>query len=181
MGYFPENEGKIVKYFALILPLIFIALFAYALKKRVRLYDCVTGGIKQALPLALSLFPYIAAMLMLSELFEKSGLAGMISSALAPAFRTLGIPQEICKLILIKPFSGSGSTALLTEILQSYGADSYIGRCACVTYGSSETVFYISAVYFAGLHYKKLAKPIAISLFANFLTVILGCFLCRFL
>ncbi len=79
----------------------------------------------------------------------------------------------------MKPFSGSGSTALLSEILSSYGAESYIGRCACVCYGSSETVFYISAVYFAGVKQKKLFKPVFIALIVNFLTVILGCLLCR--
>ena len=170
-----------MKYFALIIPLLFIAVFIFALVKKVKLYDSFTAGIKEALPLAFSLFPYLAAILMLSELFEQSGLSNMITSFLAPAFRFLGIPPEIAKLVLIKPFSGSGSTALLSDILSNYGADSYIGRCACVSYGSSETVFYISAVYFAGIKNKKLFKPIAIALTANFLTVLLGCFLCRIL
>ncbi len=170
-----------MKYFALVIPVLFLAVFIYALVKKVKLYDSFTAGVKEALPLAFSLFPYLAAILMLSELFERSGLSDMIASFLAPAFRFLGIPPEIVKLVLIKPFSGSGSTALLNEILTAYGADSYIGRCACVSYGSSETVFYISAVYFANVKNKKLLKPVAIALISNFLTVILGCFLCRFL
>ena len=170
-----------MKYFALVIPLLFLGVFIFALIKKVKLYDSFTAGIKEALPLCFSLFPYLAAILMLSELFEQSGLSDIITSALAPAFRFLGIPPEIAKLVLIKPFSGSGSTALLSDILTSYGADSYIGRCACVSYGSSETVFYISAVYFAGIKNKKLFKPILIALIANFVTVILGCFLCRVL
>ena len=170
-----------MKYFALVIPLLFIGVFIFALVKKVKLYDSFTAGIKEALPLCFSLFPYLAAILMLSELFEQSGLSDMITTFLAPAFRFLGIPPEIAKLVLIKPFSGSGSTALLSDILSEYGADSYIGRCAAVSYGSSETVFYISAVYFAGVKNKKLMKPIAIALVANFLTVILGCFLCRVL
>lgn len=170
-----------MKYISLIIPVLFIALFGYALVKKVKLYDCFTDGVKQAVPLVLSLFPYLAAVLMLSELFEQSGLAGYVTSALAPVFRALGIPPEISKLVLLKPFSGSGSTALLSEILSSYGADSYIARCACVSYGSSETVFYILAVYFAGSKRKNLLRPVLISLFANFVTVIFGCFLCRFL
>lgn len=170
-----------MKYVALVIPVLFLAVFIFALVKKVKLYDSFTAGVKEALPLAFSLFPYIAAILMLSELFEKSGLSNMITSFLAPAFRFLGIPPEIAKLVLIKPFSGSGSTALLSDILSAYGADSYIGRCACVSYGSSETVFYISAVYFANVKYKKLAKPVVIALLANFLTVVFGCFICRFL
>lgn len=170
-----------MKYFALVIPVLFLATFVFALIKKVRLYDSFTTGIKEALPLAFSLFPYLAAILMLSELFEISGLSDIVTSFLAPALRFLGIPPEITKLVLIKPFSGSGSTALLSDILSTHGADSFIGRCACVSYGSSETVFYISAVYFANVKYKKLAKPVAIALIANFLGVVLGCFLCRFL
>lgn len=170
-----------MKYFALVIPVLFLAVFVFALFKKVKLYDSFTAGVKEALPLAFSLFPYLAAILMLSELFERSGLSDIVTSFLSPAFRFLGIPPEIAKLVLIKPFSGSGSTALLSDILTTYGADSFIGRCACVSYGSSETVFYISAVYFANVKYKKLAKPVMIALIANFLSVVFGCFICRFL
>lgn len=166
---------------ALVIPLLFFTVFLYAAIKRVKLYDAFTQGVKEAVPLILSLFPYLAAILMLSQLFESSGLSAALTARIAPFFRFLGIPPEISKLVLLKPFSGSGSTALLNEILSTYGPDSYLARCACVAYGSSETVFYISAVYFAGTKRKNLAKPIIISLIANFLSVILGCLLCRIL
>ena len=169
-----------MKYVALIIPALFFALFLYALLKKVRLYDCFTEGVKEAVPLLLSIFPYLAAMLMLSELFERSGLSAALTQALSPAFSALGIPPEISKLVLLKPFSGSGSTALLSELISAYGADSYIARCAAVAYGSSETVFYISAVYFAGSK-KNLAKPVVIALISNFISVIFGCLLCKVL
>ena len=169
-----------MKYVALIIPALFFALFLYALLKKVRLYDCFTEGVKEAVPLLLSIFPYLAAMLMLSELFERSGLSAALTQALSPAFSALGIPPEISKLVLLKPFSGSGSTALLSELISAHGADSYIARCAAVAYGSSETVFYISAVYFAGSK-KNLAKPVVIALISNFISVILGCLLCKVL
>ena len=169
-----------MKYTALIIPLLFLVLFIYALFRRVKLYDCFTEGVKGAVPLVVSLFPYLVSILILSELFEQSGLSARLTQALSPLFSFLGIPPEIGKLVLVKPFSGSGSTALLSEILASFGADSYIGRCACVAYGSSETVFFVSAVYFAGSK-KKLAKPILIVLIANFFSLVLGCLLCRIL
>lgn len=169
-----------MKYTALIIPLLFLILFIYALFRRVKLYDCFTEGVKGAVPLVVSLFPYLVSILILSELFEQSGLSARLTQVLSPLFSFLGIPPEIGKLVLVKPFSGSGSTALLSEILASFGADSYIGRCACVAYGSSETVFFVSAVYFAGSK-KKLAKPILIALIANFFSLVLGCLLCRIL
>lgn len=166
---------------AFIIPLLFLLLFAYALWKKVRLYDCFTEGIQQAIPLILSLFPYLCAILMLSSLFEKSGLSNALTTAISPLLSAIGIPPELGKLVLMKPFSGSGSTALLSEILSVHGADSFVGRCACVCYGSSETVFYISAVYFSSYKGKRPVLPVVIALAVNFVTVILGCFLCRFL
>jgi len=89
------------------------------------------------------------------------------------------VPPELAKLVLIKPFSGSGSLSFLTNIISEYGADSYIARCACVLYGSSETTFYISAVYFVKCKNKKRILPIAIILLATFITTVISCLLCR--
>lgn len=170
-----------MKYFSLVIPTLFLAVFLYALIKKVKLYDGFAEGVKEAAPLVLSLFPYLAAILILSELFERSGLSALVTGWLSPVFSFLGLPPEIAKLVLMKPFSGSGSTALLSEILHTYGADSYIGRCACCAYGSSETVFYISAVYFAGVRKKRMFTPIFVSLSANFIGVICACIFCRFM
>lgn len=168
-----------MKYAALLFPLLFCAVFVFALVRKVRLYDCFTAGVKDALPFALSVFPYLAAVLILAELFERSGLSQQLTRLLSPLLSRLGIPPEIGTLALIKPFSGSGSTAVLSDLLAAYGADSYIGRCACVAYGSSETVFFLSALYFSG----KNASPraIAFSLIGNFLGLVAGCLVCRFL
>ena len=165
---------------AYILPALCAAVLLFASVRKVKVYDSFAGGAAKALPLLKNLFPYVAAMLVLAELFEASGLSAALSSALSPLFSLLGIPEEIAPLVLVKPFSGSGATAVLSDLFAAYGADSYIARCACVAFGSSETVFYVSAVYFAG-HKKNLLRPIAIALTANFLSVVLGCFLCRFL
>ena len=94
-------------------------------------------------------------------------------------FGALGVPEELTKLVLIKPFSGSGSLAYLMQILEEYGADNYISRCACVLYGSSETVFYISAVYFASCRKKRRLVPIIVILSATTLSTIISCLLCR--
>jgi len=169
-----------MKFFSLLIPLLFLSVFLYAVIKKVHLYDAFSKGIGETLPLILSLFPYLAAILILSELFSASGLSDLLTNALAPVLEKLGIPKEIAPLLLIKPFSGSGAAAVLSEILRKYGADSYIARCACVVFGSSETVFYVSAIYFAGTK-KNLFKPVVIALFANGCSAILGCLLCRIL
>ncbi len=166
---------------ALLLPLLFLCVFAVALFRRVKIYDCFVAGAKRAVPLLVSLFPYLAAVLMLAELFECSGLAALAARALAPLLSAIGIPTEIAPLLLIKPFSGSGSLALLSRILSEYGADSYIARCACVCYGASDTVFYLSAIYFAGTQRKGLLLPVAAALAGQFTATVVGCLLCKWL
>ena len=164
---------------ALIIPVVFIVVFAFAIYKKVKIYDEFSAGVKEAVNFTISLIPCLAAIFMMCELFEASGLADGLTKLLSPVFGVLGIPRELTKLVLIKPFSGSGSLAYLDEIIKNYGADSYIARCACVCFGSSETVFYISAVYFAGMKNKKLAMPIAVVLISPLVTTIFACLICR--
>ena len=167
------------KIFTLIIPLIFIVSFVFAIFKKVRVFDSFTTGAKGAIPLVVSIFPYVATVTILARLLTVSGLEEKLLSFLSPAFRFLGVPQEIAGLVLIKPLSGSGSIAMLSEVLERYGVDSYVSRCACVAYGSAETVFYVAAVYFAGIKRKKLPLAIAFSLLAYLVSVVLCCLLCR--
>lgn len=164
---------------AAVIPIIFIAVIAVAAVKRVNVYSSFSDGVEGALKFTLSLLPCLAAVFIMCELFEASGLSAMLVKAAAPAFEFMGVPPELTKLILIKPLSGSGSLAYLTKILQEYGADSYIARCACVCYGSSETVFYVSAVYFAGLKTKGLLRPIIICLAASLISTVCACALLK--
>ncbi len=168
-------------FFALIVPIIFIASFLFAAVKKVKVYDSFTEGVKGAIPLVLSVFPYVAAVTMLVKLFEVSGLQARFESAIEPVFLFFGVPEELSELILIKPLSGGGAIAVLTEILEKHGVDSYIARCACVSYGASDTIFYIGAVYFAGLKRKRLTAALAIALFSYLASVVLCCWLCRFM
>ncbi len=164
---------------AYIIPVVFIAVFGFAVFRKVKIYDEFSAGVSDAVKFTFSLIPCLAAIFMMCELFEISGLSAALTKLLSPFFSFLGVPPELTRLILIKPFSGSGSLAYLTEVINEFGADSYIARCACVCFGSSETVFYISAVYFAGLKTKKLAAPIAIVLFATLVSTVVACLLCR--
>jgi len=162
-----------------IIPAVFLIVFVFAAIKKVKIYDEFSKGIAEAVKFTISLLPCLAAILMMCAVFETSGLSALFTKALSPVFGALGIPKELTKLVLIKPFSGSGSLAYLNEIIKNYGADSYIARCACVCYGSSETVFYISAVYFAGTKIKKMGGAIAIVLISTLVSTIIACLLCK--
>lgn len=168
-------------FFACVIPCIFLLSFLFALFKKVKLFDSFSEGAKDAIPLVVSIFPYIATVSLLGKLLEVSGLQTQLSGWLSPVFSAVGVPCELTPLLIVKPLSGSGAIAMLSQILESYGVDSYIARCACIIYGASDTIFYIGAVYFASLKRKKLPLALGIALFSYFLSIILGCFLCRIL
>ena len=161
------------------IPILILIIFIFGLIKKVKPYDAFTLGAKESVPFAVSVFPYLVTIFVLTELFEMSGLSSYLTKLLSPVFSLLGIPVELSKLVMIKPFSGSGSLAMLSEIFSTYGVDSYLARCASVIYGSSETVFYVAAVYFANAKTKKLFAPIVISLFASFFSCVFACFICK--
>lgn len=166
---------------AIIIPLIFLTSFAFAAWKKVKIYDSFTEGVKGAIPLILSIFPYIVGVMMLCKLLEVSGLEAQLTKWISPLFSFTGVPEEIAPLVLMKPLSGSGSIAVLTQILERYGVDSYIGKCACVAYGTADTIFYIGAVYFATVKRKKMTTALIIAIVSYLLSVIFACFLCQIL
>lgn len=162
-----------------ILPAIFIILLVVCLVKKVKVYDCFVLGTKDSVSLIFEILPYLAAIFIAIEAFKASGLSDLIASALSKPLAYIGIPSEIAQLMLLVPLSGSGTTALVQEIITTYGADSYIARCATVIAGGSETIFYISAIYFSQCKVKKLRYAIPVSLLASLLGTLLACALCR--
>lgn len=162
-----------------VVPVILISVFVYGLIKRVNVYDSFVLGAKKSFDLSLSVFPYLAAMFIMVNCLRASGLDSYIIRFLAPPFKLLGVPSEVVELMLLRPFSGSGSLAILTDVYTQYGVDSYVGRCASVIMGSSETVFYVASVYFAGTRVKRTGFAIPIALFCNLVGGVAACLLCK--
>ncbi|MDR2047294.1 MAG: hypothetical protein LBP79_05310 [Clostridiales bacterium] len=164
-----------------ILPFLLAALLVYAAVKKIRVYDSFTEGVRDALKLVYSIFPYLAVIFIMVNLFRLSGLSGALTKVLEKPLAFFGIPSELAELILLRPFSGNGSLLLLEDLYAKYTADSYIARAASVVVGSSDTAFYIAAVYFAESKIVKLRYAVPAALAANFIGCIAACFLCRFL
>lgn len=162
-----------------VVPLLLIAVFAYAFFRKVNVYDSFVCGAKKSFELSLSVFPCLAATFIMMNVFSASGLNEIVVDVLQPFFGILGVPREVVNLILLRPFSGSGSLAILSEVYETYGADSYVGRCASVIMGSSETVFYVASVYFSQTKVKHSGAAIPIALVCNFVGSLLACLLCK--
>ena len=164
---------------AYILPILFILLFTYCIYKRLNTYDHFVKGAKGAIKLVVDIFPFIASIMIAVALLRVSGITSWLTQLLSPIFNAIGVPPELTELVLLRPFTGSGSYALLEDVLVTYGADSYISRCACVIMGCSETIFYVATVYFSQTNVKKLLYAIPVALLCSIVGTILACLLCR--
>ncbi len=164
-----------------IMPALFLFVLIYGKIKKVNCYDSFTVGAKKGLMLGIDIFCYVAAILVCVGLLRASGITSFLVHLLSPVFGAIGMPAEIIELVLLKPFTGSGSIAILESIISQYGADSFISRCACVIAGSSETTFYIASIYFSKTSVKRLGYAIPLALACTIVGAIFSCLVCRVL
>lgn len=164
-----------------IIPIFLLLLLIYAFFKNINAYDAFAVGARESVNLCVNTFPYLVAIFVAVELFKLSGLAGEVSKLLAPFFEFLGMPSELAEFMVLRPFTGSGSIAYLSEIFANFGADSYVAKCACVIMSCSETTFYIVAVYFSTIKIKKLRYTIPVALFSTFVGSVIACLVCKIL
>ncbi|MBQ7327562.1 MAG: spore maturation protein [Clostridia bacterium] len=162
-----------------ILPILFLFLILYCIYKKINTYDHFVKGAKGAIKLVVEIFPFIASILIAVALLRVSGITSFLVKIISPVFKLLGIPPQLCELIILRPFTGSGSYGILENIFSTYGADSYISRCASVIMGCSETIFYVATIYISQTKVKKLLYAIPVALFCSFVGTIIACLLCR--
>jgi spore maturation protein SpmB len=129
------------------LPLLMFALVAYGVASRVRVYEIAIEGGKEALSVALRIAPYMVMILVAIGMFRASGALGALISVIDPLTSRIGVPGTVLPLLLMKPLSGSGALAVLTDTLRTEGPYSYAGFLASAVNGSTETTFYVLAVY----------------------------------
>lgn len=164
-----------------ILPVLFLALFVYCIFKKINTYDHFVKGAKGAIQLVIDIFPFVASILIAVALLRVSGITDFVAKLLSPVFGWFGIPPEVCELVLLRPFTGSGSYGILENIFETYGVDSFVSRCACVMMGCSETIFYVATVYISQTKVKRLFYAIPVALVCSFVGTIVACLLCRFM
>ena len=150
---------------SLIIPVLLATVAIYGMGKRVDVYQALTHGAEEGLSVLLRVIPALVGLLTAVSMFRASGAMEWISGLFAPALEALGVPPETMSLMLIRPVSGSGALAIGSDLMASYGPDSYIGRVAAVMLGSTETTFYTIAVYFgsAGIYKTRHTVPAALA------------------
>jgi spore maturation protein B len=136
-------------------PAIFVFVLLYGLCSKTDVFTEFTRGVKEGLQTVLDIFPALFTLVLSVGMFRASGGLELISSLLSPVTNLIGFPKEVMPLVLMRPFSGSGAIAVYESVLLQTGPDSYAGRVASVILGSSETTFYVIALYFAATKVKK--------------------------
>ena len=162
-----------------IIPIFIIFVLIYSLFKKIIAYDSFVAGGKQAIDLCINTFPYLVAIFAVVELLSISGLSAILAKMAEPIFNLFKIPTELTEFLILRPFTGSGSMAMLSRLFSIYGPDSYIAKCACVIMSTSETTFYVVAVYLSTTKIKKLKYTIPVCLISAFLGATLSCLFCR--
>ena len=157
----------------IILALIF-CIFLTGIVKKIDVFGAFSEGVREGFASVKGIFPPLLGLICGVSVLSASGFFDALSAFFAPILTPLGFPSELIPLGLVKPFSGSGSTALLKNIFSNYGADSFIGKAASIMCAATETTFYAVSVYFGSVGIKKSAHTIPCALIGDFVTIVLS-------
>lgn len=165
----------------IVLPLCVTLIILYGAVKRVKVFDCFIEGSKTGIETVLNILPALTALMVGVNMLSESGALDFISECMSPVADLFKIPREVIPLCLMSPLSGSGSNALLEEILNTYAPDSYIGLTASVICGASETTFYAISVYFSSVGISKTRHTLPSALIADITSFVMAAWTCRYL
>lgn len=153
-----------------VLPVAVVGILLFGMFRRVPVFDTFLQGAKEGLSSSVSILPALIGLMMGVTMLGASGALDILSAFLRPAAQWLGFPVEAIPLALLRPFSGSGSTALAASLFTSISPDSFEGKVISVLLGSSETTFYAVAVYFGAVGIKKTQWTVPAALTGDFVT-----------
>jgi spore maturation protein B len=149
------------------IPAVMLIFLGWGIVRKVKVYEVFVEGAKDGFNTAVRIIPYLVAMLVAIGIFRASGAMELLTAVLAPATGLIGMPPETLPMALMRPLSGSGSLGIMTELMKTHGPDSLIGIMASTMYGSSETTFYVLAVYFGTVSVKNTRHAVPTGLIAD--------------
>ena len=164
---------------ALIVPALLVGIAAWSIYRKVDLFSAMGTGAKDGLTVVKNILPPLVVLLTAVSMLRASGALEALAALCAPLFSLLGIPPETAPLIFLRPVTGSGALAVGSELMSRFGPDSCIGRCAAVMLGSTETTFYVIAVYFGAAGIKKTRHAVPAALVADLVGFISAAFFVR--
>jgi spore maturation protein SpmA len=151
----------------------------YASLRRVKVYEEFVEGAKEGFQTAVMIVPYLVAILVAIGMFREAGGIQMVSNALRPMLDAVGFPTELVPMCLVRPLSGSGTLGLFSDLVKEFGPDSLIARTAGTIFGSTETTFYVIAVYFGAVNVRRTRHAVPAGLIADAVGIVASVIICR--
>ncbi len=163
----------------LAIPLIILIFLGYGYAKKIKVYEVFVEGAKEGLEVGVKIIPYLVAMLVAIGMFRASGALDVLTWILSPITTFIGMPPEVLPMAFMRPLSGSGSIGIMSELMTTFGPDSLIGFTASTMFGSTETTFYVIAVYFGSVNIFKTRYALPAGLLADAAGLITAVYVCR--
>jgi spore maturation protein B len=166
---------------AVAIPALMLFFLVYGAMRRVKVYEVAVEGAKEGFQIAVRIIPYLVLMLVSIAVFRASGAMDVLIAAVRPLTDLLGIPADALPMAVMRPLSGSGSLGVMTEIMKSHGSDSVLGMLVSTMYGSTETTFYVIAVYFGSVGIRNTRHALPTGLLADFISFLAAVFFVQLL
>jgi len=161
-------------------PMLILFIPVYGVAKGVKVYEVFVEGAKEGFDIAVRIMPYLVAILVAIGMFRDVKLMDAFAAIISPLTDMIKVPAEILPMALIRPLSGGGALGVMNSIFIEHGPDSYVGTLASVMMGSTETTFYVLAVYFGSVNIKKSRHAVLAGLtgdFAGMAAAVVSCYL----
>lgn len=154
------------------IPILITFILLYGTFKRVPTYESFVEGGKEGIKIAVSLIPFFVGMFAAITVFRASGALDFFTEWIRPALEWIGIPAEVVPLAIIRPISGSAALGVMSDLIATYGPDSFIGRMASTIQGSTDTTLYVLTVYFGAVGIKKMGDALKVGLLADLVGIV---------
>jgi spore maturation protein B len=163
------------------IPVMLVGIPLYGMIRKVKVYDVFVEGAKEGFEVAVKIIPFLVGILVAIGMFRGSGAMDLLTAGLRPLMAATGFPAELVPLAILRTLTGSGSLAFTTDLIKTYGPDSLMGRMAATMYGSSETTFYVLAVYFGAISVKRTRHAVPAALIGDVVAAIATVAVCMWM
>ena len=160
------------------LPAILITVLTVGLVKKVSVYEEFTEGAKDGFKVAVKIIPYLVAIIVGISMFRASGAIDLLAKLFAPILTKFHITSDVLPLMIVRSLSGSGAFGIFSDIANTVGPDAYSTKLAAIMLGSSETTFYVLAVYFGAVGISKIRYALVVGLLADFIGIVAAVWVC---
>ena len=164
----------------LALPLIILFVLTLGMIKKVPVYEEFIEGAKDGFKVCINIIPYLVAIIVCISMLRASGVIDSVGNLLSPVFNKLMVPIEALPVMIVRSLSGAATLGLFSDIAHNFNPDSYLTKLTAVIVGSSETTFYVLAVYFGSVGIKKIRYALLTGLLADFIGVVVSIIVCSY-